>query len=186
MRKPIIILDPGHGMGNRKPMVYDPGASAFGDTEAAVVMEWANRIRGILRAKFIPVVRTRIDREDSCPISSRANIAREYGGTIMLSLHCNAADGTANGTECFYRGSENKPTAEQLVAAVCTALGTKNRGAKLESASQHSRLAVMAFQPCFLLEIGFIDHVGDHERMVEDTEKINAACQAIAAIIAGE
>lgn len=184
MTLPIIILDPGHGLGNRRAGVYDPGAEGFGDTEAAIVMEWANRLRAILRAKGFPVVRTRVDRSDPCPVSKRAQIARDYRGSIMLSLHCNAADGKAQGTETFYRGPENKPFAEQLTASVCQALGTKNRGAKTEKDSQHPTLAVMSFQPCFLIELGFIDNIQDHERIAEDSDKIQSACQAIADLLA--
>lgn len=29
-----ICLDPGHGMNNRRPQVYDPGAESAGFTEA--------------------------------------------------------------------------------------------------------------------------------------------------------
>ena len=181
--KPIVIIDPGHGMSNRKPGVYDPGAEAYGDTEAGVVMEYANRLRAILRARGVPVVRTRVDRADPCPVGKRAEIARDYHGTIMVSLHCNSANGSASGTEVFYRGESNRQTAETLSAAVSSNLGIKNRGAKTESQSQHSRLAVMSFQPCFLIELGFIDNVADHERMVEDTDRMQSTCQAIADII---
>lgn len=184
MSKPIIILDPGHGLSNRKHGVYDPGAESFGDTEAGIVMEYANRLRAILRTRGYPVVRTRVDAHDPCPVGTRAKIARDYHGTVMISLHCNAADGRATGTECFYRGETNRPTAERLSAAVAAVLGIKDRGAKTESQSQHSTLAVMAFQPCFLIELGFIDNVHDHENMVEDTDRMQAACIAIADIIA--
>ena len=100
----------------------------------------------------------------------------------MLSIHCNAANGSANGTETFYRGTEHKITAERINAAVVAALGTRNRGAKTESSSQHSRLAVMAFQPCYLLEIGFIDHAGDLAKMMDPILR-KAACKAVASIL---
>jgi N-acetylmuramoyl-L-alanine amidase len=145
-------------------------------------MDWANELRDVLRARGAIVVRTRVDNRDPAPVGQRAAIAREYGGEIMLSIHCNAANGKANGTETFYRGINHKAKAEAITAAVCKALGTRNRGAKTEGQSQHARLAVMSFQPCFLLEIGFIDHAGDRGKMIDPAYR-RQACNALAAII---
>jgi N-acetylmuramoyl-L-alanine amidase len=177
-----IILDPGHGMGNRRANRFDPGAVSGEFREADIAMDWANELRSILRAAGHRVVRTRIDHKDPAPIGKRAVIAREYGGDIMLSLHCNAANGSANGTETFYRGSGNKDMAEKINAAVVAALGTRNRSAKTEAASQHSRLAVMSFQPCFLIELGFIDHFADVNKMIDPVLR-KKACNLIANVI---
>ena len=179
-----IILDPGHGMSNRRAGTFDPGAVSNGHREADIVMAWANELRGVLRARGHRVIRTRIDHVDPAPIGKRANIARQYGGDIMLSLHCNAANGTANGSETFYRGSDRKPLAERINGAVVAGLGTRNRGAKTEAASQHTRLAVMAFQPCFLIELGFIDHAGDRAKMLDPVLR-KATCGLIADVILG-
>jgi N-acetylmuramoyl-L-alanine amidase len=175
----IIILDPGHGMANRKAGVFDPGAVAGNVREADIAMDWANVLREILLERGHRVVRTRLDHKDPAPVGQRAKIAEQYHGEIMLSLHCNAANGTANGTETFYRGINHKEKAARITAAVCKALGTRTRGAKNESQSQHARLAVLNFQPCFLLEIGFIDHPGDRAKML-DPDLRRSACEAIA------
>jgi N-acetylmuramoyl-L-alanine amidase len=147
-------------------------------------MAWANELRGILRARKVAVVRTRVDHKDPAPVGQRAAIARQYRGDIMLSIHCNAANGTAAGTETFYRGAENKPMATQLNLAVVNALGTRNRGAKLESASQHATLAIMSFQPCFLIELGFIDNASDRAKML-DPDLRRLACDALANVLLG-
>lgn len=178
----IIIIDPGHGMGNRKSGRYDCGAESNGVTEAEIVMAWANELRDILRSRKIAVVRTRVDAKDPCPISERARIAKRYNGTIMISLHCNAANGKASGTETFYRGDSHKEHAARLNAIVCAGLGTKSRGAKNEAESQHSTLAVMSFQPCFLIELGFIDNAGDRAKML-DADKRKATCIALADLL---
>jgi len=163
----VVILDPGHGQNNRKSGRYDPGAVSNGVTEAEIVMDWANELRAILRSRKIAVVRTRVDDKDPCSISERARIAKRYNGTIMVSLHCNAANGTASGTETFYRGDINKAFATLLNQAVVNALSTRNRGVKTEGQSQHATLAVMRFQPCFLIEIGFIDNSRDRAKMLD-------------------
>lgn len=180
----IVIIDPGHGMSNRRSGRYDPGACAAGTSEAQIVLEWANELRAILKGKGVAVVRTRVDMNDPAPVSQRAAIARRYKGDIMVSLHCNAATGTASGTETFYRGAQNMGKAIALNYAVVDALGTRNRGVKTEDASQHGRLAVMAFQPCFLIELGFIDHAGDRAKMLDAGLRRNA-CEAIAAVLIG-
>ena len=176
----IIILDPAHGMSNRKPGGYDPGACNGKHEEASIALIWVNELREILQSKGHKVARTRAGRNDPAPVSRRANIAKEYGGEIMLSIHCNAANGKASGSECIHRGNPVKAAA--LSKACADALGIKDRGAKVESDSQHGRLAVMAFQPCFLLEVGFIDNAEDLAAMI-DPVKRKAACEAIAALL---
>jgi N-acetylmuramoyl-L-alanine amidase len=184
MKNQIIIVDPGHGMGNKKAGRYDPGAVSEGASEASIVMEWANELRTILRARGKAVVRTRIDDKDPAPIGKRAGIARQYKGDIMISLHCNAHNGTVGGTETFYRGAENRALASRLNTAVVTAMGTRNRGPKTEEQSQHKSLAIMSFQPCFLIELGFIDHAGDRAKMLNPDIR-RKTCLALADILDG-
>lgn len=175
--KPVVIIDIGHGMSNRRAGVFDSGAVNGSHREADIALAWGNELRNILRARGIAVVRTRVDNNDPAPVSQRAAIARQYNGTIMLSLHCNSGGGT--GTETFYRGAENLAKARAINDACRLALGTRNRGAKTEDQSQHGRLAIMAFQPTFLLEIGFIDHAGDLKKMLDPALR-RAACEKIA------
>lgn len=182
MKYRAICLDPGHGMGNRRPNVYDPGACAGRLEEASIAMDWVNELRAILQARGHKVIRTRINNSESCGVGERAGIARDYGCDIMLSFHCNAATGQATGTETFYRGDVNRAMAQNINDALCETLGLRNRGVKTESASQHSRLAVMSFQPCFLIELGFIDNPRDAMAMI-DPEKRLAACSALAELL---
>jgi len=177
-----IIIDPGHGLSNRRAGVYDPGACAGEVTEAGIVMDWANELRKQLMAAGKKVVRTRTNKADPAPVGDRAAIARHYAGEIMISLHCNAATGSASGTETFYRGEANKPLAARLNAAVVNALATRDRGVKTESESQHSRLAIMSFQPCFLIELGFIDNAADQAKMLDPALR-QKACAAIVAVL---
>ena len=174
-----ICIDPGHGMSNRKSLVYDTGAECAGNTEAAIVMDWANELRSILRDQGNAVVRTRVDAQDPAPVSRRDDIARAYGCEVMVSLHCNAATGKASGSEVFYRGEDDKQMAEKLASAVASTLGLKNRGAKTEAESQHPSLAVMDFDKCWLIELGFIDNITDRASLL-DPVKRKAACYAIA------
>lgn len=178
----IIIGDPGHGMSNKRSGQYDPGAVADGVAEADIALAWTNELRSIVLARKHKFIRTRVDAKDPAPVWRRDDIARSYKGDRMISFHCNAANGKASGTETFYRGSDDKEIAVKLTAAVCGVLGTKNRGAKTESQSQHASLAVMEFDKCWLLEIGFIDHPEDRRKMLDPALR-RKACEAIADVI---
>lgn len=181
--KKTIVIDPGHGMGNKRPNKFDPGAVHNGIQEAQIVMDWTNELKACLEPQA-KVIRTRIDHKDPAPIGKRAKIAKDYKGDIMISLHCNSYNGTASGTETFYRGASNRTTAHEINAIVSDNLNTVNRGAKTENASQHSRLAIMAFQPCFLIELGFIDHKGDNAKM-RDPKLRRQTCEALAKYLTG-
>ena len=169
-------------MSNRKKGVYDSGAVAGGVTEAEIAMDWVNELRTILRARKHTVVRTRVDAKDPAPVSRRDDIATSYSGDLMLSIHCNSSGVNASGTEVFYRGADDLAMATKLAAAVSSSLGLKNRGARTEAESQHPSLAVMEFDKCWLLELGFIDNAGDRAAML-DLDKRKATCAAIADVL---
>lgn len=173
-------------MSNRRAGVYDPGATVkVGKreiTEADIVMDWANELKIQLETLGAKVIRTRINASDVAPVGERAGIAHKYGCDTFISLHTNAADGKANGTETFYRGAQNAGLAKACNNAIIKALGTKDRGIKTEAASQHSRLAVLSFPAACLIELGFIDHEGDRSRMM-DQQLMLLACQYLAEAI---
>lgn len=177
-----ICIDPGHGMSNKSSGVFDTGAVSDGFRESDIVMEWANVLRGILMKEGHRVVRTRVDHKDPAPVGQRAKIAKQYGCEVMVSLHCNAANGKATGTEVFYRGDANYTKAKLLSVAISKTLGIKDRGPKTENQSQHTKLAVLDFNPCWLIELGFIDNPEDRKKMTTPGVVLSA-CEEIAKII---
>jgi N-acetylmuramoyl-L-alanine amidase len=84
----------------------------------------------------------------------------------------------ASGTETFHRNDVTWAYAIQN-AALAT-LGLKDRGVKLESQSQHARLAVMDFpgKAC-LLEIGFITHSTDRAKMLMRDNRVKFATELL-------
>lgn len=169
-------------MSNRRRGQYDTGAVSADCTEAEIVMDFANLVRAQLMKAGHRVIRTRVNAKDPAPVGARAEIAKEYGCDVLISLHCNAANGRASGTETFYRGAGNKALAERCNAAIVDALDTRDRGVKTEAQSQHSRLAVLNFPKAVLIELAFIDHAGDRERLQDDARMRNAAKQLAEAI----
>ena len=182
----IICLDPGHGLSNRKAGTYDPGAvvrvNGKDVTEAEIVMEWANELRALLQAAGHTVIRTRVNSQDPAPLGERVKIANDHKCEVLVSLHCNAADGRANGTETFYRHAKNKKLALDCNRALVETLRTKDRGVKLESMSQHKSLAVLAHPRAVLIELGFIDHAGDRA-LLRDEKLMLLACERLAEAI---
>jgi N-acetylmuramoyl-L-alanine amidase len=170
--KRTIFIDPGHGMSNRRPGVYDPGATVKVNgkeiTEAEIVMDWANELKLQLETLGAKVIRSRINASDSAPVGNRVETAHKYGCDTFISLHCNAADGAAHGTETFYRN----PKAQALAKACNTSI-------KTEQQSQHARLAVLNFPHACLIELGFIDHAQDRLKLTDEKLRL-LACQGLA------
>lgn len=157
-----LALDAGHGMGSRNAGQLDPGAVSAGLRESDIALQWCVSGEFLLEPKGIDVVLTRRDAVTNTPVSKRDDIAKAAGCNRFISIHCNAATGTATGVEAFYRDSADKAFAEIVLGCLVEATGLRNRGLKSENESQHSRLAVLDFgPPACLIEIGFIDNPKD-------------------------
>ena len=176
MTRVKLAIDAGHGMGNRSAGVYDSGATAAGVTEASIVLFVALTVGYVMKQVSIPVWYTRTNGADPDPVSSRAARAAAAGCTHFLSLHCNCADGRATGTETFYRDAFDQPFAAACQLSALDAFGLRDRGLKLESESQHTRLAVLGFgPPACLVELGFIDNPIDRAAMLDRENRIQFA-----------
>ena len=177
-----LAIDAGHGMGNRTPGVYDPGA-VYGDiTEAEIALAWALTIKYFATQAGIECFLIRSGDTDSNPVGGRDNQAVAAGCTHFLSIHVNAGGGT--GPETYYRGEANKPWARLIQASVVGASKAKDRGLKLESSSQHSHLAVLNFPgPACLHELGFIDSAKDRAYMMDSQCRKKAAMAYVAGLL---
>jgi N-acetylmuramoyl-L-alanine amidase len=160
-----LAIDPGHGMSNKRDNVFDPGAVAAGVRECDIALEWVLTGKYVLPQYGIKHFLTRDDNLDEVPVGRRDDMAAAAHCTHFLSIHCNAADGKATGVEVYYRDSQDKIFAQLVLDSLVEATGLKSRGLKRESESQHSRLAVLDFDPpACLAEIGFLDN--PHDRSV--------------------
>jgi hypothetical protein len=97
---------------------------------------------------------------------------------IDCSIHFNAYDGNAHGTEVLYLTQEG--LARAVCDAICDAGGFTNRGPKYRS-----DLAFLngTDAPAILIEVCFCDHTGDSNLYREHFENI---CRAIAEAISGQ
>src|SRR3989344_1573996 len=115
--KKKIVLDAGHGMGNRTSKVYDPGA-IMGDIQEAVLnLKYAREVEELLKEKGYDVIQTRTDNQTEVPLGKRASIANDAGADLFVSVHCNASTSkNSRGVIVYhYPGSERGESAAKSV-----------------------------------------------------------------------
>lgn len=150
-----LCIDPGHGMGNRKPGVYDPGCVHAGREESIIVLQWSFALEDACKKLGIETLLTRRDNSTPCSLTSRVLRAREAFCTHFISIHVNDADGAPHGVETLYKRSDD--FALGIHVQVIEGLGLRDRGIKYRP-----DLAVLNFPgPCCMLELGFISSEAD-------------------------
>lgn len=175
-----LAIDPGHGMSNRQPGVYDPGGehveAGFAFHEAEIALRYASVLRDAVRARGGDVFLTREDGRDHAPVGERAGNARLAGADALLSLHVNTVeDDRANGLEVLYRSDASRRLAQSLQRALVAVSGLRDRGIKLRT-----DLAVLRFPgPAVVIELGFLGNDGDRSRIINPARR-QAICEAIA------
>ena len=102
--------------------------------------------------------------------------AEEAEADIFISIHCNAANGIARGTETLvhHLGGEADVLARFIQREIVSALGTRDRGVKERPELIVLRLTSM---PAVLVETAFIDQ-DDDAFLLENHADIFAAAIA--------
>lgn len=161
-----LCIDPGHGGS-------DPGAVGCGLKEAAINLDVANRFCTLMKNAGYKVYMTRTS-DATVSLSSRTQYANNLGVARFVSIHCNAYNGSAHGTEtfCYPSGSSTSfalrnNTNPQIVSA----LGTYNRGCK--TANFH--VLRETNMPAILAELAFIDNSSDAAKLGNPTYRQKAA-----------
>lgn len=172
MKHRCIFLSAGHSN-------TDPGAVANGLKEADVAVEFRNMVAHYLRDMGIPHA-TDGEGTANLPLSHAAKLASAYA--VAVEFHCNAAaNPAATGTEVL-SGTASFTLADKLSAALASALGIRNRGAKPENAGQHSRLAFVRAGG-LIVELFFLSNPKDVEAY---TQRKWLAAKAVAKVLAEE
>lgn len=92
---------------------------------------------------------------------------------FIVSLHCNAFDGTASGTEVLYyhRSEKGKKIAELLLTHLVEHLKLRDRGIKPKTTEDRGGyLLCYTNAPCVIAEPFFIDNDDDLARANEDMD----------------
>ena len=151
-----VFLNPGHAPDGNP----DPGACGHGLRECDVAKNVADLAAGYLTAAGVEVVGSL----QSDSLHEVVTASNHSDADVFLSIHCNACNGSANGTEVwhFYGSGAGETLASYIQNQIVTSLGTTDRGTKgakpgvngLYVLSNTDAVAV-------LVELAFIDHAGD-------------------------
>ena len=141
-----------------------PGAVALGRKEKDLTLQIGHALAAELKRYGFEVGRTRTTDVD-VSLPERARRANAWGADYFVSLHLNAATGSASGAEtwCSIAGGTSKALAD-CVQAELVQLGYTDRGVKSRKGSDgRDYLAVIrqTNMPAVLAEVGFIDNAGD-------------------------
>ena len=180
-----IAIDPGHGMNNSAPGVFDPGATKTVNgvtfAEADVVLRYGLTLKEKLEGQNISFFMTRSSSANSAPVGGRATRAKNAGCTHFVSLHLNSAGSpTASGIEVLFRDdNKDRPLASRLQQKLFQVTNLKDRGIK-----KRTDLAVLKFSPgpAVLIELGFISNDSDRDFVIMRENRL-VICQAIIEIL---
>ncbi len=112
-----IVIDAGHGG-------HDPGASAFGISEAELVLDVTLRLEALLLQQ--PGTEVVLTRRTNAflPLDERTEIANRESADLFLSVHANAsANAAASGVETYFLNFALNPQAEAVAARENAASG---------------------------------------------------------------
>ncbi|MDL4838892.1 N-acetylmuramoyl-L-alanine amidase [Aquibacillus rhizosphaerae] len=177
-----VIIDPGHG--GKSNVQYekgsgDPGAIGNGLYEKDINLDTSLRIEEYLDNQYvnnavIDVVLTRSE-DVFLSLSQRVDIANKNKADAFVSIHANAFNGIANGTETYYYSSssssneqlsliraESKKLAEAIQIRMLEQLNMADRGVK---GSNFHVLRENTRMPSTLVELGFIDNKSDAKKL---------------------
>ncbi len=156
-----VFLNPGHDT------KYDSGAvnPSTGMRECDVVSDVCERVAGYLQKVGIAVESLQSDNlyydssysDRQIPVCVAAN---NSGADIFISVHCNAATGTAQGTETlvYSWGGTSTQLANCIQNQIINSLGTVDRGLKVRNDLIVLKRTDM---PAVLVELAFIDNNSD-------------------------
>ena len=160
-----IFIDAGHNYSG-----VGTGAVGNGLKEQEITFYISDKLKTLLLAEGHQVKMSRNKMEDNLGktvnegLNLRAKMANEWGADLFVSIHTNAFDGKAKGTEVLVYSSKSKSvdTAKKIQKAIVNNLGTIDRGVK-----ERPNLAVLRLTkaPALLVETAFIDNVADAQKL---------------------
>ena len=157
-----IVVNGGH-----EPNV-DSGAVGSRSTEADITQKLM-----LLVASYLEKAGCEVMAVQTADLAEICNVTNRWGADILVSIHCNAFNQKAKGTETFaYYGSrEGDSLAHHIQSQIVTSLATTNRGVK------EAGFYVLKHTKCtaVLVETAFIDNKGDEQLLLDKTDEFARA-----------
>ena len=152
-----VVVNGGH-----EPNV-DSGAVGSRSTEAEITQKLMLLVAAYLEKAGCDVMAVQTaDLAEICDVTNR------WGADILVSIHCNAFNKKAKGTEtfCYYGSREGDALAHHIQSQIVTSLATADRGVK------EAGYYVLKHTKCtaVLVETAFIDNLGDEQLLVDKTD----------------
>ncbi len=150
-----VFINPGHCVGE------DSGACGFGLSEAEVSLNIAKKV-----AEYLKVVDCQVKVFQYDGLAEIVDTSNYWNADLFVSIHCNAADGHAKGTETFYFSDEGEKLADAIQRQIVNRLGSYDRGVKFANfyVIRHTRC------PAVLVETAFIDNSSDNALLAENQD----------------
>lgn len=151
-----VFLNPGHAP-NGNP---DPGACGCGLRECDVAKSVADLVADYLKRAGVEVVGS-LQSDSLHEVVSASNRA---DAEVFISIHCNACNGSANGTEVwhFYGSGVGETLAQCIQNQIVDALGTVDRGVKGAKPGVNGLYVLSNTDAvAILVELAFIDNESD-------------------------
>ena len=156
MKKMKVFINPGHSP-NGCP---DPGSVGNGLRECDIAKTCSDLVEKYLEDASVEVV----GNAQSASLLEIVRVANNIEPDVFLSIHCNAFDGKAHGTEVwfFHTSRKGKLLAQCIQKQIVDTLHTTDRGIKSAEPGR-SGLYVLTNTDAVavLIELAFIDHPGD-------------------------
>lgn len=173
--KKIIVLDPGHGMGNVGKF-YDPGAVAGEFNEAEIVLNQSKKIKNLLENKGYEVILTRQDNTIPAPLSSRTKIAEDNKADLFVSLHSNSVNSnSAYGQEVFYNDG-GKSIAQNIQTALINEISNNPKFIINDRGIKKADFRVLKTKiPAVLIESGFLSNPNDRNYLTDNIDDVEYA-----------
>lgn len=182
-----IFINPGHFPG------ADPGCGnrAFNVHEADYVKEiGALLVNELMKFGYHDVRCLQTDNlrngwDDDKSQLCIVDEANKWNSDIAVSIHCNAFNGEAHGTECicFARGSDAERLALLIQNNLVEVLETYDRGIKYEEDKPRDKrlsFCMKTDMPAVIVECAFLDNFDDAVVLIENKEEIaKAICRGI-------
>jgi N-acetylmuramoyl-L-alanine amidase len=173
-----IVIDAGHGMGNRRSGVYDPGAVREGISESDMNLAYAFETGKRLSEKGFNVLHTRLDNSTETPLSQRAYQANNANADLFLSIHMNAVENTgARGPIVYYQnGSTTGSNLAERVSGELNSLTNSIQGYAVNSNPVRSNnYAVLrdSKSPAVLIETGFMSNPSELRILTQNYKQIS-------------